>query len=260
MNYKKIYQSFIIDRKNKEDILKEYHIHHIIPKSFGGKNSKDNLIRLSYSDHLFAHSLLARIYAGVMWSALFMMLNCKKKYTNKSYRNSYNSSKINHSIIMSNPKTNEHKENISKSLKGLFKSESHKEKLRISSSGVAMQEETKQKISEKLKGRVFSNEHKQKIGEANKSRKQTDESKEKIRLSKIGKKLKDETRLKMSKSSKNKRSVAIVYPDNNIKYFDSVSSVSLEFGAKKENIAMWCRTEHTPKSGKFANIKFTYAK
>lgn len=112
MDYKKIYHSLIEDRKPKQHELNSFHEHHIIPKSCGVSNESFNLIKLSYSDHLFAHSLLARIYGGSMWMALFMMFNCKNKYTNKSYRHSYSISKHNHSIIMSNPKSEQHKNNI----------------------------------------------------------------------------------------------------------------------------------------------------
>lgn len=37
-----------------------FHIHHIVPKSMGGEDSKENLVKLSYKEHLFAHLLLAK--------------------------------------------------------------------------------------------------------------------------------------------------------------------------------------------------------
>jgi hypothetical protein len=37
-----------------------FHIHHIIPKSMGGNNSKGNLVKLTIREHLFAHLLLAK--------------------------------------------------------------------------------------------------------------------------------------------------------------------------------------------------------
>lgn len=39
-----------------------YHIHHIIPKCFGGTNSKDNLIMLTCEEHIKAHILLCEKY------------------------------------------------------------------------------------------------------------------------------------------------------------------------------------------------------
>lgn len=79
MDYQKIYYQFIVDRKMKEKaIVGHSEKHHILPVSLGGDNSKDNLVRLSTEDHIRAHSLLARIYGGVMWMALCMMLVDKK--------------------------------------------------------------------------------------------------------------------------------------------------------------------------------------
>ena len=49
-------------------------IHHIIPKSLGGKDSKDNLVKLSAKEHFIAHRLLAKIYpdSGMVY-AIYMM-------------------------------------------------------------------------------------------------------------------------------------------------------------------------------------------
>lgn len=47
--------------------------HHIRPRSLGGSEDASNLIDLTPEDHFFAHLLLARIYGGYMWSALFLM-------------------------------------------------------------------------------------------------------------------------------------------------------------------------------------------
>lgn len=64
MDYKKIYQAFISDRKGRErEHLKAgvyTERHHIIPKCMSGTNSNDNLVRLTYRDHVFAHALLLK--------------------------------------------------------------------------------------------------------------------------------------------------------------------------------------------------------
>lgn len=74
MNYKKIYEQFIQNRKLKQDFTNKTHIHHIIPRSYGGRDCKSNLIELTVSDHIFAHALLARIYKGKMiWALQFML-------------------------------------------------------------------------------------------------------------------------------------------------------------------------------------------
>lgn len=64
MDYRKIYQDFISDRKKREAECLEAGIyterHHIIPRCMNGTNANDNLIRLTYRDHVFAHALLLK--------------------------------------------------------------------------------------------------------------------------------------------------------------------------------------------------------
>ncbi|MEG0198146.1 MAG: HNH endonuclease signature motif containing protein, partial [Acinetobacter sp.] len=79
MNYQRIYDEFIADRRNKENLPTGYtEKHHITPKSLGGDNSKENLIKLTAQDHHFAHELLAKIYGGAMSHALWRMTTSKK--------------------------------------------------------------------------------------------------------------------------------------------------------------------------------------
>lgn len=63
MDYTRIY--FKLIRKRRENPLpkNEYgENHHIIPRSFGGSNEKNNLIRLSAREHFICHFLLYKIY------------------------------------------------------------------------------------------------------------------------------------------------------------------------------------------------------
>lgn len=49
--------------------------HHILPKSIGGTDEKENLVKLSFPEHLFAHYLLAIIYFpnyGLIRAFIFM--------------------------------------------------------------------------------------------------------------------------------------------------------------------------------------------
>lgn len=79
MDYAKLYASFIADRRAKEKVIAGSGVytekHHIIPKSMGGDDSKENLIRLTAGDHYFAHLILARCYGGKMWLAVAAMCN-----------------------------------------------------------------------------------------------------------------------------------------------------------------------------------------
>lgn len=75
MNYEKVYYSFISDRRAKEGLARQSYFerHHILPRSLGGGDEKENLIDLTPEDHFFAHLLLARIHGRYMWSTLFLM-------------------------------------------------------------------------------------------------------------------------------------------------------------------------------------------
>jgi hypothetical protein len=77
VNYSRILDEFLADRRAKESELLAsgvfYETHHIIPRSFDGRDNADNLIALTPSDHFFAHLLLAKIYNGKMWFALSLM-------------------------------------------------------------------------------------------------------------------------------------------------------------------------------------------
>lgn len=74
MNYARIYAEFINDRKSKQPQKPDYfEKHHIVPRSLGGGNEAENLIRLTPEDHLFAHLLLAKVHGGRMWNAVYAM-------------------------------------------------------------------------------------------------------------------------------------------------------------------------------------------
>ncbi len=63
MNYEKLYFRFIETWKRQqipEEVYTE--VHHIIPKHCGGGNEEENLVRLTYRQHTFAHRLLWKAY------------------------------------------------------------------------------------------------------------------------------------------------------------------------------------------------------
>lgn len=63
MNYKKIYFAFIEKYGNRvidDGVYTE--VHHILPRHAGGDDSKENLVRLEYRHHVFAHRLLWKAY------------------------------------------------------------------------------------------------------------------------------------------------------------------------------------------------------
>ena len=69
----------IIEKRKNKDRIGYMEKHHIIPKSLGGSNNKDNLVWLSAKDHYICHQLLVKMTDGVdnmkMWSGLWRMMN-----------------------------------------------------------------------------------------------------------------------------------------------------------------------------------------
>lgn len=70
---------------------KEGETHHIVPKSLGGTNEKENLVTVSPRVHFILHKLLCRMvtqekHKKSMYYALFQMMNRKVcKFTSRDY-------------------------------------------------------------------------------------------------------------------------------------------------------------------------------
>lgn len=84
MNYSKIYYKIIENRKNNPyDGYTESH--HIVPKSLGGTDDKNNLVNLTAREHFVCHLLLTKMYYQdtpnyyKMVKAFMMMLVCKSE-------------------------------------------------------------------------------------------------------------------------------------------------------------------------------------
>lgn len=81
MDYKTIYNKLVDTRKKlnrKRNDGGVYEIHHIVPKSMGGSNDKDNLILFTPREHFIAHRLLEKITKNTkhhykMLKAVYMM-------------------------------------------------------------------------------------------------------------------------------------------------------------------------------------------
>jgi len=88
MDYKRVYEFMIEDRRAKESSLSIFDRHHILPKALGGGNGPENIIKLSPSDHFFCHLLLAKIHGGVM-AICAARMSGMKKYTGNGARRNY---------------------------------------------------------------------------------------------------------------------------------------------------------------------------
>lgn len=84
MNYQLVYERLIEKAKLRKQPEGYAESHHIVPKSLGGSNNKDNLVNLTAREHCLAHLLLAKIYGGKMWHAAHSMVGIHKM-TSKAY-------------------------------------------------------------------------------------------------------------------------------------------------------------------------------
>lgn len=91
MNYKKVYERIIENRLKNPLSESEYgERHHIIPRSLGGSDRKNNLVRLSAREHFICHALLTEMYehGSVDWIKMnlaFMMMKGSRAYQNRYF-------------------------------------------------------------------------------------------------------------------------------------------------------------------------------
>jgi hypothetical protein len=202
--YTKWYYNIIAAAKSRMQVNDMYYEkHHIIPKSLGGDNKKDNLVYLTAKEHYIVHLLLPSMIADKkqirkMWYAVICMTQMKNLHTEQRYIRSgmsrfYEKSRLE---LSKNGRAEEHSRKISQSLTGRKCSEETKLKISKSLTGNIRSDETRDKISKKSKGRKHSEETKKKlsiagIGKHNKVC--SEETKEKLRLINLGKKQSSET-------------------------------------------------------------------
>jgi hypothetical protein len=197
MNYKQNYDNYIsyiisLCRKNIRPTTKYqrknfdtyFEFHHIIPKSFGGKNSKDNLIPLTPREHFLAHYLLTKIYpdSEKMQNSFWIMSHVHNKKISsiqssnlKLKRLEYLKEFFHHSDKFKKELSKRNKGNTYTKGKHIH-SEEFKKKLSERSKnqktflGKHHTDEYKKYMSKIMKGRILSEEWKRKIGEKSKGR------------------------------------------------------------------------------------------
>lgn len=107
--YTRIYYN-IIERAKTRAVVDYTEKHHIIPRSLGGDNSQDNLVRLTAREHFVCHLLLTRITQGQdkrkMISAVFYLTGRGKSNRNNCFKKSrlYENLKKQHSANVSKQK------------------------------------------------------------------------------------------------------------------------------------------------------------
>ncbi len=138
MDYKKHYNLLI--KKAQKRITPECYCesHHIVPRSMGGPNSKDNLVKLTGREHFIAHVFLAKIFsdhAGMAIAVIRMkhdrregrIINSKKyEWIKKAF--SERISKF-HKNNTPSRQTPEARENYRKATIKLWKNPGHRENM-----------------------------------------------------------------------------------------------------------------------------------
>jgi hypothetical protein len=120
-----------IIKKAKNRTLQGYkEIHHILPRSLGGKDRKSNLVALTAKEHFIIHILLCKFTTGV---AKMKMLYAHKamSYYIKEGRNYKISSRIAEKLRKELKFSPEHIENLKKSHTGKKFSEETKKKMSL---------------------------------------------------------------------------------------------------------------------------------
>jgi hypothetical protein len=154
--------------------------HHVFPKSLGGSNGRDNLIKLTAREHFLVHWLLIKMTYGdaqrKMRYALVRMTNGNRIRAAWEYALGREHNRIastGNSYKKGIPNSLEARKKISVKLKGQRFTEEHRRKIRLANLGrmptklgVKMSVETKRKIAAKARGKKSSLETRQKISQS----------------------------------------------------------------------------------------------
>ena len=145
--------------------------HHIIPKSMGGSNRKDNIVKLTAREHFIVHWLLTKMCSNKDHTIKMLYALGRMRHTAKD------SQRLESRFYEIAKKANQIALKSDEKLK-MPRSDETKAKIKKARARQIITEETKVLWSKNRKGIPKSDEHKQKISEANKgkhSMKRTDE-------------------------------------------------------------------------------------
>lgn len=203
--YTRIYYDIIDRAKSRTLPLETYtEKHHVIPRSIGGNNSKNNIVTLTAREHFICHWLLPKMTYGKsrrsMSHALRMMLAASPGRQDERY--------------IPKPKKYELvKKLANEASKGRPCSPETREKIRQGNlKRPPRTEETRQKLSEAARRRKgFTPEGRARVVEASKNRIYTEEQRERARQARAeqvkrqGTTMTDEARAKLSIAAKGRK-------------------------------------------------------
>ena len=193
-NKYKVWHDKIIARANKRTLEGYKEVHHIIPKSCGGSNDKDNIVNLTAREHYIIHLLLPYCTSGnakhKMLNAFIFMTSksrfCKRDY--KIHSRVYQKLRSEFAASLKGRRlTPEWKAKISKTLTGTKLPESTRRKISLANMGRKVSEKNKLAFALRSMGNKYnlgkktSLETKRKLSIINTGKKHTEETKVKIK-------------------------------------------------------------------------------
>jgi hypothetical protein len=125
-----------------------YHNHHIIPKHAGGTDDASNIVKLTVAEHAEAHRILFETYGReedrIAWLGLSGIVQREEIVSLATKLGASNGGRGNKNI----PKTEEHKEKVSKTIKEKYKHPEYRKKV---SDGMIGNTNSKNHFSEEYK-------------------------------------------------------------------------------------------------------------
>lgn len=169
--YSKWYFNIIGSAQKRIGIIGYFEKHHVVPKSLGGSNSKDNIVKLTAREHFICHWLLIKMVENTkhkyqMWNAFSCML-----YRSNSNQNRYKiNSKVFDNIKKEGAKIKSQKfsgkNNPMYGKRGELNpnykrewSDEHRKNASESHTGVVRTAESKAKQSQSMRGKKQTPEH-----------------------------------------------------------------------------------------------------
>lgn len=171
MNYDRHYQSLINKAKLRDyRVLSYYEVHHVKPRSEGGTQEIENLVKLTAREHFLAHWLLYRIDPTIKSRAFSFWRMCRGKgkcpdeewptISSRCYEEARKAhSKAISAALLGVKKSPEHAKKVGLAVKGKKRTEEQKQKLRkphnVSEEGKKILTQNILKTVEKRKKKVI---------------------------------------------------------------------------------------------------------
>jgi len=191
----------IIDSAKARNVHSDYtETHHILPKSLGGSNDTNNLVKLSAREHFVCHLLLTKMTSGPSQHKMAFALNSFRRSSSNQQRKLTSRQYESVRRIVSRARSEALIGNTySKGIKKGPLSDETKEKIRSKLKGKPLSNETKKKLSAVLKGKPKTEETKAKMRKP-----KSKEHAENIRIARTGTTQSEETKAKISFAKKGK--------------------------------------------------------